>query len=406
MKAPLPKNQRFLFILVLGLLSAISPFTIDTYLPGFPLIAKQLGTSIENVTFSLSIYFIGICVGQLFYGPILDTFGRRKPLIFGMVVYIIASFGCALSPNIETLIVCRFFQAVGGCVAIVGSRAIVRDVFPVSETAKIFSLLILILGVSPLLAPTIGSFILRNFDWHYIFIFLGFLGTLILLSYIFTFKETAPQNTPKKKFNFKNSISGYGVVFQDPIFKKYGLTSAATAAGMYAYLAGSSTVFQEQFLLSKEAYGYLFAVISGGLIAASQLNNLLLKKHNSASILKVSVLIQMIVGITMVSLASVQLLNFELTAGLLFLYLCCQGISFPNASALSLSPFTNNVGSAAALMGGLQMALGAFASALVSILPFNTLTNMCLAMALLASCGLLCLKFVGTKPQELKKNKQ
>src|SRR5215218_6410164 len=153
------KRKRSLLIFILGLLCAIGPFSIDMYLPGFPTIALNLHTTVDYVAYSLSSFFIGICVGQLLCGPLLDRFGRKLPLCIGLVIYILASIGCSLSRSVELLIGFRFLQALGGCVGMVAPNAIVRDVFPVEENAKIFSLLILILGVSPILAPTVGSYI-------------------------------------------------------------------------------------------------------------------------------------------------------------------------------------------------------------------------------------------------------
>ena len=153
-----PKN-RFSLILLLGFLSALGPFSIDMYLPGFPVIAADLQTSVDRVSYSLSSYFVGVCVGQLLWGPLLDRYGRKRPMLFGLVIYIVASLGCAVAGSIEMLIGFRFLQALGGCVGMVAPRAVVRDVFPVSENAKVFSLLLLVIGVSPIIAPTAGSFV-------------------------------------------------------------------------------------------------------------------------------------------------------------------------------------------------------------------------------------------------------
>src|SRR5919112_465546 len=175
-------KTRSLFIFILGLLSAIGPFSIDMYLPGFPAIAANLHTTVDRVAYSLSSFFVGICLGQLLCGPLLDRFGRKKPLCIGLVLYILASIGCSLSKSVEVLIAFRFLQALGGCVGMVATNAIVRDVFPVDENAKIFSLLILILGVSPILAPTLGSYIIAAWGWEPVFIILAVMGALILLA--------------------------------------------------------------------------------------------------------------------------------------------------------------------------------------------------------------------------------
>jgi DHA1 family bicyclomycin/chloramphenicol resistance-like MFS transporter len=184
------KRKRFILIMILGLLNAIGPFSIDMYLPGFPSIAADLHTTVDYVAYSLSSFFIGICVGQLICGPLLDRFGRKIPLCIGLILYIIASIGCSMAKSVEVLIAFRFLQALGGCVGMVAPNAIVRDVFPVEENAKVFSLLILILGVSPILAPTIGSYVIAAFGWPLVFIILAIVAGLILLAVFFWLAES------------------------------------------------------------------------------------------------------------------------------------------------------------------------------------------------------------------------
>src|ERR1700748_258330 len=171
-------------ILILGSLSALSPFSIDMYLPGFPAIAQDLATSVAKVSLSLSSFFIGISLGQLLYGPLLDRFGRIRPLYIGLSVYILASIGCAFSHSIGALIVLRFIQALGSCAATVVSVTLVRDLFPLNENAKVFALLILVLGASPMIAPTAGGYIVSSLGWHAVFIVLTILCILIFLGCI------------------------------------------------------------------------------------------------------------------------------------------------------------------------------------------------------------------------------
>ena len=184
------KKKYFLTILILGTLSAISPFSIDMYLPGFPAIARDLNTTVAQVQLSLSSFFIGISVGQLLYGPLLDRYGRKKPLYFGITLYLISSVGCAFTGSVESLIVFRFLQALGGCVGMVASRAMIRDLFPVSEIAKVFSLLMLVIGVSPLIAPTVGGYVTAIFGWHYVFIILAVMSALILAAVHYALPES------------------------------------------------------------------------------------------------------------------------------------------------------------------------------------------------------------------------
>src|SRR5258708_1993181 len=186
------KRSYFTYIIILGLLTALGPFSIDMYLPGFGDIARSLGTSAATVSLSLSSYFIGISLGQLLYGPLLDRHGRKKPLYAGLALYIISTIVCMQAKDINTLIILRFIQAVGSCAATVAAMAMVRDLFNPKESAKVFSLLLLVLGASPMIAPTAGGYIVVNFGWRGIFLVLLILGVLISALTIFFLPERYP----------------------------------------------------------------------------------------------------------------------------------------------------------------------------------------------------------------------
>lgn len=386
----LDKRQRFITILILGLLSALGPFSIDMYLPGFPVIARSLHTSIEYVGYSLSSFFIGISVGQLIYGPLLDRFGRKRPLYVGMVIYILASIGCAFATSIEVLIVLRLFQALGGCVGMVAPRAMVRDSFPVDENAKIFSLLVLILGVSPVLAPTAGSFVISAFGWNAVFTVLAVVALLTLLIVIFWLPESK-QPDPGFSLRPKAIAGSFWFVMKEPQFYTNALGGGISAAGLFAYLAGSPFIFMELYHTSEQLYGIIFALIAIGLITSSQMNTLLLRRYSSEQILHVVLVLQTTMGILLVVGTIADVLGLYGTIGLIFLFLCCQGFNFPNSSALSMAPFTREAGSASALMGALQMLLGSLASAAVGLLANGTAIPMTAVMAGCATAGLIIL---------------
>jgi DHA1 family bicyclomycin/chloramphenicol resistance-like MFS transporter len=394
------KRKRSLLILILGLLSAIGPFSIDMYLPGFPTIATDLHTTVDNVSYSLSSFFIGICAGQLICGPLLDRFGRKKPLYIGLVIYIIASLGCAMANSVELLIVFRFLQALGGCVGMVAPGAIVRDTFPVNENAKIFSLLILILGVSPIVAPTVGSYLIAANGWHSVFIVLAVITALLLVAVIFLLPESK-QPDPSMSLRPQSILSGFLFVLKQPQFFTYAFAGAIAAAGLFAYLAGSPFVFMKIFNVSGQHYGWIFGLIAAGLITCSQLNNVLLRKYTSEQVIKTVLLVQTIIGLLLFTGSIFQWLNLYSTIGLIFLFLSCQGFSFPNSSALSLAPFTKEAGSASALMGAMQMGFGALASALVGMISNGTTLPMTGVMAGCALLGLIILG-IGRKRIEYK----
>ena len=385
-------KNKFLIILMLGLLSAIGPFSIDMYLPGFKAIAIDFNTDIEYIQLSLTSFFIGIASGQIIYGPLLDRFGRKTPLIIGLLIYIGASIGCVFIQSADGLIILRFIQALGSCVGMVASRAMVRDYFPVSETAKIFSLLMLVIGVSPILAPTMGGYIIDIWGWHYIFVFLTVLTVLILLGVIFVLPKS--KSDPTLSLMPVPIVKGFMEVLKTRQFIIYAIAGGMASSGMYAYLSGSPFVMMEIYGLSEKQYGWVFALIAAGLITTSQLNNFMLKRLKSESIAKFALMIQAIVGFTMLVLAVTNLLTLYAIVFLIFCFLACQGFVFPNTSALALNPFSKSAGSASALLGSIQLAIGAIASVLVSVLHDNTNIPMISIMAACAIFSYFILLFV------------
>jgi len=386
------KQKRFVLILILGLLSAIGPFSIDMYLPGFPAIAKDLNTTVDYVSYSLASFFIGISFGQLICGPLLDRFGRKWPLYIGLVIYIFACLGCAFSTSIEALVIFRFFQAIGGCVGSVAPRAIIRDVFPLNENAKVFSLMILILGVSPILAPTIGSYTIAMFGWHSVFIILTVVSALLLLAVIFWLPESK-QPDPTFSLKPRPILLSFLSVLKNPQFYTYAFTGAVASAGLFAYLSGSPFVFMQLYGVTEQQYGWIFALIASGLIASSQLNTYLLRTYTSEKIMTTLLVIQVSIGMLLFLGSFFDVLGLFGTVGLIFLFLSCQGFSFPNSAALSMAPFSKEAGSASALMGAIQMGLGALAAALVGFLNATSALPMTGVMASCTSIGLLILLF-------------
>ena len=384
------KRGRFVLILILGLLSAIGPFSIDMYLPGFPAIATDLHTSVDAVSYTLASFFIGVCVGQMLCGPLLDRFGRKIVLIIGLLVYLAASIGCALSTSIEMLIVFRLIQALGGCVGMVAPRAIVRDIFPVEENAKVFSLLILVLAVSPILAPTVGSYVIAWMGWNYVFVVLTVLASLILLAVIIWLPESK-QPDPTFSLKPKPILNSFLGVLKHPQFYTYSFSGGMASAGLFAYLSGSPFVFMKFYGVTEQQYGWIFAIIAAGLIASSQLNSLLLRTYKSEQLLKTILIFQTIIGFALLAGTVLDVLGMVGAISMIFLFLSCQGFSFPNSAALSMAPFTKEAGSASALMGAIQMGLGALAAAMVGLLNARDAIPMTAVMAICTTVGLIIL---------------
>ena len=372
-------------ILILGMLSAIGPFSIDMYLPGFPAIAEDLNTTVGRVSLSLSSFFIGISAGQLLYGPLLDRFGRKKPLYIGLSIYLVASIGCAFCTSVEALIGLRLLQAVGGCSGMVAARAMVRDLFPVEENAKIFSLLMLVIGISPIIAPAVGGYVTAAFGWHSVFIILAILSAFTLTALHFALPES---RKPDKSVSLLPVpiIKSYLNVFKDPQFYTYALTGSIAAAGLYAYIAGSPHVFMELYKVTEQQYGWIFASVALGLIICSQLNSFLLRKYTSEQIIPVALFFQGLAGLILFFGTMFHLLGLLSTIFFILIFLSCQGFTFPNSSALSMAPFTKNAGTASALMGSIQLAVGTITSILVSLLTNNTALPM---TGVMAGCAIL-----------------
>jgi DHA1 family bicyclomycin/chloramphenicol resistance-like MFS transporter len=345
------------------------------YLPGFPAIGKDLGVDPTRVALSLSSFFIGISAGQLLYGPLLDRFGRKKPLYIGLLLYVISSIGCIYAASLNSLIILRFVQAIGSCAAAVASVAMVRDLFPVKENAKVFALLMLVVGTSPMIAPTVGSYVTSAFSWHAVFLILGAIGALILLATIFWLPESYKPDT-SMSLKPRPIINNFLSVVGEPQFYTYCFAGAVSFSGLFAYVSASPQVFMDIYKLSDKAYGWIFAFLSIGLIGSSQVNSVLLKRFTSEQIVPVALIAQTITGLIFVICAWNNWLSLPGIITLLFAYLCCIGFINPNTAALSLAPFTKNAGSASSLMGAIQMGIGALASTVVSLYNTHTATPM------------------------------
>jgi MFS transporter, DHA1 family, multidrug resistance protein len=360
------QRKKFLVILILGTLSTISPFAIDMYLPAISQIAQDLSTTPARVSMSISSYFIGLSAGQLFYGPMLDRFGRKRPLYAGLLLFIVASIGCLQSKTVEVLIAFRLLQALGGCVAQVDAIAMVRDFFPVEESSRIISMLILILGVSPLLAPTVGSIVASTLGWHWIFLILAIIVAAIMLV-VFRYLPEGHQPDPTISFKPQRIIAGYLAIIVDAQFRTYALAGAFSFCGLFVYVAGSPIIFMDMFHVSARLYGGIFALLSIGFIGGNQVNIWLSRRHQDRRLFRIALYCQTLVAIAFL-IGVLSGCGLVATIVLLFLYLSCVGISYPNAAAIAMAPFSRNAGSAAALLGFLQLGIGAAVSSGVGLL--------------------------------------
>lgn len=360
-----PSNRTL--ILILGSLATVSPFSIDMYLPAFPEIARALGSTVAQVSLSVSSYFVGFALAQVFYGPLLDRFGRKRPLAGGLGLYILATIGCFFSKSVEALIAFRVLQAFGGSAAMVSSTAMVRDFFPVKEGAKVFSLLVLILGVSPLLAPTVGGFVVTWLGWQAVFALLAAIVSAILAIAMIALPE-GQEPDPSVSLRLRPILRSYGAIFRDRQFVTYSLAGAFSFSGLFVYVAGSPAIFMGVFGVDAKTYGGIFAMLSVGFIASSQFNIPLTKRFGSPAIFRTALTLQF--ATSCVFLLGTLLGWYGLTAfiALFFVLLATLGLCGPNSSALALAPFSKNAGSASAMLGFVQIGTGAIASTGIGLL--------------------------------------
>jgi|APTNR8051073442_1049403.scaffolds.fasta_scaffold00152_2 DHA1 family bicyclomycin/chloramphenicol resistance-like MFS transporter len=387
------RSRYFLLILILGSLSTISPFSIDMYLPGFPAIAKEFNISISQVQFSLTAYLIGIAMGQLLYGPLLDRFGRKKPLYIGLFIYIISSVGCAYSYSMESLVLMRFLQALGGCVGMVASQALVRDLFPARKIAQAFSSIILVIAISPMIAPTVGGYFTVAFGWHSVFVALATVTFLILLATYFLLPEGKPAD-PAISLQPRAILSNFYLVLKQPQFIMYAIAGGIAMSAPFAYIAASADVFLNLFHATEQQYGWIFAFIASAMIGSAQFNHLLLKKFTSQQLVKFALRYQVIAGAIMVAGIVLGWFNMIGLTIAIFFFMLGQGLTGPNSSALALAPFTKHAGSAASLLGSFRMLVGGIITAIVSALHNGTPLPMVLGMWLSVVVAILLLTSV------------
>jgi DHA1 family bicyclomycin/chloramphenicol resistance-like MFS transporter len=382
------RKQQNKILIVLGALSAIAPFSVDMYLPGFPAIARDLVTDVSNVGLTLTSYFIGLSMGQLMFGPVIDRFGRKKPLMVGLLVYILAAVGCAFSPSIYYLIGLRLFLAMGCCVGMVGGSSVIRDLFSGREVARALSLMMTIFGVAPIIAPTIGGLIVATLGWRFIFGVLAMIGAFVLMAV----KEVLPETKeadPSISLQPKNVMLGYFKVFRERQFVIYILAGAAGSGGLFSYITGSPFVYIDLLGFTATQFGWMFGVNALAVVVGNQINRVLLRKHDSARILPAVTALQSAIGILLLTGSLLGFLTKMAFVGIMVIFLFCFGFINPNSAALALQPFSRNVGSASAIMGSTIMISGALASGLVSYFHNGTAVPMTLMMAFYPSAGFI-----------------
>jgi DHA1 family bicyclomycin/chloramphenicol resistance-like MFS transporter len=393
--APPSGDLYFRLALILGALTAMGPLAIDMYLPALPTIARELGTTPASMQVSLAVYFVGIAVGQAFYGPLSDRVGRKPALYFGLALFIVSSIGCARAGDVRTLIALRFLQALGGCAPLVVPRAVVRDYFDQRGSVRMLSMLVLVMGAAPILAPLVGGQLLVRFGWRSVFWVLAAYGAVWMTIVGLFLPESLPA-IRRHRQRFGEVVGVYGGLLRDRAFMGYVLAGSLVFSGLLAYIAGSPFIFIELFDVPPERYGLYFGANAIGIVTASQINRWLAGRMDAHRIVSLVLPVAMAAGLVLVVDAATGFGGFAGILVPLFCFIACHGFVMPNTTALAMAPHGRVAGSASALLGTVQFVLGATAGALVGALGNGTAVPFA---AVIAACGAAALVSFHTLPR-------
>lgn len=364
--------------LILGLLAAFAPLAIDMYLPALPAMAASLGSNSAGAQLTIASYFLGMALGQLAYGPLTDRLGRKPPLLFGVSLFVVASLACALAQDMPQMIALRLLQALGGCAGMVVARAVVRDVAELRDPVRLMARLMLIMGVAPILAPSLGGLLAEALGWRAIFVALALFGGVALLLVVLALPETHP---PARRLRQSPAeiLAAYGALLADARFRRPALASSFGTASMFAYIAGSPSVFMEVHSIAPGQYGLLFGLNAVGIIAGSQLSGWLAQRWGREVLFGRVLLAMAVLALALVTLTTLDG-PFSLLFACLFCFISLLGLLFPLGTVLGLAHFPRMAGTASALMGTLQFALGGVAGVALGVWHDGTGLPMAAAM--------------------------
>ena len=376
----LPRRAFFWLTIYLGTLAALGPLAIDMYLPAFPRIAEAFGVQVPDIQRTLASYFVGLALGQLFYGPLADRLGRKTPLYIGLTLFALASGGCALAWNVRSLTTMRLVQALGGCAEMVISRAIVRDLFDDRQAARVFSSLVLVMGLAPILAPLAGGFLAVHVGWGAIFWLHSVAGAAALLSTALFFRESlAPVR--RVRHSARQIVSTYGSLLRHREFMLHAMTVSIGTAGLFAYVGGSPYVFEKIFRISEASFGFYFGPIACGIIGMSQVNGFLAGRFDIRTILRTALSLNAASGLILLMDALTGIGGFWGIYLPLWVFIASMGFVFPNTTVLAMSPLARIAGNASAVLGFLQFGVSALGGLVVSALQNAQTTPTAVPMA-------------------------
>jgi len=379
------KSDLIKMALVLGSLSWIGPFAIDMYLPAMPVIAEDLQASVSASQATLMAFFISFGVSQLVYGPASDVFGRKPPLYFGLVVFALASIGCAMSPTINWLIAMRFVQGIGAAAVMSIPRAVIRDCYTGNEATRLMSTIMIIIAISPMFAPLLGSAVIIPFGWRAVFVAVSLASIVGFLMTRFGLTETLlPEN--RSPFKFSRMMSAFGVLFRDTHYMGLTLIGGMGMGSFFAFLATSSFLYMDYYGLTSFQYSLAFALNAFGFFAASQLAATLEARFGAIKVIRWAVAGYCFFGCLLFSLVMLGFDSFPMLVGLLLVTYAFLGLVLPTSLVLALEDHGPIAGTAASLGGTLQMVIGAICIAIVSAVFNNTPVPLAVAIAI---CGVI-----------------
>lgn len=380
-------HSSFKIVFILGLLAMLMPLSIDMYLPALPVISAQFGVPAGSAQMTLSTYILGFALGQLFYGPMADSLGRKPVILGGTLVFAAAAVACALAQTIDHLIIMRFFHGLAAAAASVVINALMRDIYPKEEFSRMMSFVMLVTTIAPLVAPMAGGAVLVWFSWHVIFWILALAALLASAMIFFFIDETLPVER-RQKFHIRTTIGNFASLFRHKRVLSYMLASGFSFAGMFSFLSAGPFVYIELNHVSPQHFGYYFALNIVFLFIMIIINSRFVRRVGALNMFRAGLWIQFVMAIWLVVSAFLGVGFWALVVGVAAFVGCVSMVS-SNAMAVILDEFPHMAGTASSLAGTFRFGIGAIVGALLSMATFTTAWPMLWAMAFCATSSIL-----------------
>lgn len=379
-------------MLTAGMVIALGPLSIDLYLPSLPAIQREFAATQGQIQATMATYLVGLAFGQLLYGPTSDAFGRKRPMMIGLLLYLVGVTGCALSDDAGSLAAWRLLQALGGCAGSVIVRAMIRDRFETQDVARALSTLTLVMGVAPIVAPVIGGWLYQQFGWRSTFWSLVGFAVIASAAFWFGMPETRPD--APERLSFGSLWRSYGRMLRHRRFMGYAVAGAVAQAGLFAYIACAPFVFTQIYGIAEHRVGWLFAITGSSYIVGSQVNRALLQTRRAEALMRASLHAYLVFTAALVVVVLLHWASLPVLMALLACTVFSMGFTFPNSTAVALAPFGDRAGLAASLMGMLQFVFAGALSYALGHLAVRSALPMAAAMLACAVGGQLALRWL------------